>query len=238
MRVRAGRPAGGPAAAVGGPRPGRLHPPDGGGRPAVRAVSAAAHDRRSARAGAQPRGRPPVRDRLRQRRPAAAGRPPALRSGRQPRADRAGHAAAQAPGGRARPTAGTARHGRVRRHPGTAGRRCRGGAAAPHFRAARPVGGIHLKPGGTRSRGPHRNPHPAAHRGSQRGHAPGDDRRPLAAPGPHLVAVRGEADLQAGREGRLPAGRTQPARPARQPAARTRVPRRHRHRAAGGPARA
>ena len=90
------------AATVGRPRPGRLHPPHGGGRTAVRAVAAAAHDRRRPRADAQPRRRAPVRDRLRQRRPAAARRPPALRRGGQPRADRARHAAAQAPGGRAR----------------------------------------------------------------------------------------------------------------------------------------
>ena len=131
-----------------------------------------------------------------------------------------------------------ARRGRVRRHPGATGRRRRGGAAAAHFRAARPVGGIHRHAGGTRGRQSHRNPHPAAHRGGQRRHAPGHDRRPLPAPWPHLVAVRGEADLQAGREGRLPAGRPQPARPARRRAAWTGLPGRLRRRAAGGAARA
>ena len=56
--------------------------------------------------------------------------------------------------------------------------------------------------------------------------------------GPDLGAVRGEAGVQAGREGGLPARRARPARPARRDAARAGVPCRDRRRAAGGAARA
>ena len=116
LRVRDDRPAGPPTAAAGRAQPGHLQPPDGGRGAALRALATAAHHRRLPGADAQLRGRAPVRDRLRQRRAAAAHRAAALRRGRQPRPDRTRHPAAQAPGGRAEQAAGTARRSRLRRH--------------------------------------------------------------------------------------------------------------------------
>ena len=74
-------------------QPGHVRAPDGGGRPAQRAVPAAADHRRLGRRHADARRRAHLRHRLRERGAAAARRPAALRRGGHPRPGRAGHPA-------------------------------------------------------------------------------------------------------------------------------------------------
>jgi hypothetical protein len=192
--VRPHRPPWCAAAAARDAGPGILRAPDGGRRAAVRALAAAAHHRRLARGRLQLRRRPPVRPRLRQRRTAAAGRPPALRGGGRPHPGRARRPAARPAGRRTIPPARPARRRPLRRDHRTARRRPGQGTPAPRHGPAGPLGRVHHHPRRGRRRRPDRRDHPDPVRGRQRRHPPDHDRGPV----PGLLPCR--QDLVPGRE--------------------------------------
>ncbi len=130
-RIRADRPAR-PAvagAARAGPGPRRAPGHRGGG--ADRPVHRAAHDGRLGGRAPLARRRAHLRDRLRHRRDAAAGRAAALRRGGHPGPDRPGRAAARQAARRDHPAPAAAGRGRLRRPGRAAGQRRRPRTSCP-----------------------------------------------------------------------------------------------------------
>ena len=174
--VRRGGPAPAAGPSRGGPRLLDVLPPLDRRRTAQRTLPGAADHGRLPRAGQLPRRRAPLRPRLRQRRPPAAGRPAALRCRRATHPARPGHPAAHPVDGRARAPPGGAGVRGLRR-PGRAARAGGPrGPSAPRRAHARPLGGLPRLAGRARRR---RTPRPdpdAAARGRVGGHPPRPDR--------------------------------------------------------------
>ena len=171
-----------------------------GGAPRVRALAAAAHHRRRRSPRTLScRRRAPVRHRLRQRRAAAADRPAALRRGR---------AARPRPSGRSGCSAGCADELSRRQEllgraaasptsPSSGPRRAGQAERLPHIVVLLDRWeGFTAVARRARRRPADRRDHPDPARGRQRRHAPGDDRRPVAAGRPDLRDDRGQAGVR------------------------------------------